>query len=401
MDTLWWKFEVPGLGTHQVRVKNIGARGQEVSIDGNPVAAPDDQLIFTGPGATLLELQRRANGWVLVVDGMIVESHQPEQDRQALLWKFALPGIGTHQLRIKAIGEAGQEVFMDGSPVEAPPGTTTFTGPGACLLQISKGGGQWSLHVDGVYCPQSTSSPSATSSAKTWEFVLPSTGAHTVSAVNLGLPGHQVFIDGVSTAAPEGTTTFTGPEGVLLQFQNNGDSWILYVDGNQAQETEGGGSSATSGSALWNFSVMDPSKTFSSMHQMQVRNMGVTGQEVFLDGVLVPAPEGTTMFTGPVGCLLEVQLRGSSWALQVDGVDVEAHNTAIMMSGAATAPPGVREAVAPVTMIDLPQGVTLDPSTGKYTANIRVHGRFVNLGIFATPDEASNHYQQYKKAHGA
>jgi len=398
MDALWWKFDIPGQGTHQVRVKDIGSPGQQVSIDGSPVAGPPDQLIFTGPAASLLEFQQRANGcWVLFVDGVVVESYNPH-DAHATLWKFTVPGIGTHQLRIKNIGEANQEVSIDGSPVEAPPGTTTFTGPGACLLQIFYGAAGWTLTVDGVYCPQNVSS-SIPSSAKSFEYVLPNSGTHSVSVANAGMPGQQVFIDGVPAAAPEGTMTFTGPEGVLLQLQQNGESCSLFVDGVMVEET--GVAGIAPREALWNFAMLDPSKTFQNMHQMRVSNIGMAGQAVFLDGNFVPAPDGTTMFTGPVGCLLEIKMQVGSWVLQIDGVDLATHNATVMRSGAPSSAPGVREAVAPVVMTSLPQGVSLDACTGRYTANIKVHGRFMGLGEFAPPEEASQRYQDEKKKHAS
>jgi len=128
--------------------------------------------------------------------------------------------------------------------------------------------------------------------------------------------------------------------------------------------------------------------------------MGVPGQEVLLDGVLVPAPEGTLLFTGPGGCLLELKQVAGAWVLVVDGQAVEAHNAAVQSIAAASAPSGLREPVAPAAMTSLPQGVSLDVATGKYTANIRLNGRFLNLGSFATPEEASARYQQQKSQSG-
>jgi len=388
MEALWWKFDLPGLGTHQVRARNLGLQGQEVCIDGTHVPAPDSQLIFTGPGACLLEFQPRCDGWILFVDGVPTQSYNPHEG-QATLWKFSLPGIGTHQLRIKHIGEMSQEVFIDGSPVEAPAGTTTFTGPGACLLEISRGGAEgWTLHVDGQYCPQSLSAGNGTKPSKVWEFVLPATGAHSVH-----LDGTQVYIDGVPAAAPPGTTTFTGPEGCLLQLQGGGDSWSLHVDGVQVPETQSEAAAGPS-EGLWNFSVLDPTRTFSTMHQMRAFNIGQHGQQVYLDGVLVPAPDGSMAFTGPGGCLLEVKSGPGCWKLDIDGQDMESHNAAVLSAASANAPAGAREPVVPAAMTSLPQGVSLDPVSGRYTANIRVHGRFMNLGEFATPEEASARYQQ-------
>merc|ERR1719424_1445222 len=92
--------------------------------------------------------------------------------------------------------------------------------------------------------------------------------------------------------------------------------------------------------ALWNFAMLDPSKTFQNMHQMRVSNIGMAGQAVFLDGNFVPAPDGTTMFTGPVGCLLEIKMHVGSWVLQIDGLDLATHNATVMRSGAPSSVPG-------------------------------------------------------------
>mmetsp|Transcript_15825 Transcript_15825/g.25163 ORF Transcript_15825/g.25163 Transcript_15825/m.25163 type:complete len:405 (-) Transcript_15825:64-1278(-) len=394
----WWKFDLPGLGTHHVHVKDIGTGSQDVSIDGSPVLAPPDQMTFTGPGGALLELQRRSNGWILLVDGQYAQSGRAHQGI-SLTWKFEVTGAGTHQLRMRNVGESSEEVFLDGVPIEAPPGTTTFTGPAATLLEIGRGSGSpesWSLHVDGTFIPQVSEIPGASRGTQTWDFELPGTGSHQLVARNLGLHDEQVLLDGVPFAAPPGTTTFTGPAGTLLQLQSNGEAMQLYVDGVPIPE-RGEQSMRAIGDALWSILVKDPSKTYTAIHEMKVLNIGTSSQQVWIDGVLIAAPEGTTTFTGPGGCLLSIQaMPGAYWNLLVDGVPFEEHNAIISAASSGETPPAARQPVAPLSMVTLPQGVSFDQATGRYVANIRSHGRFVCLGDFATPEEASIRYQEAK-----
>merc|ERR1712008_497568 len=44
--------------------------------------------------------------------------------------------MGTHHVRVTNIGRAGQQILLDGAPLEAPEGTMQFTGPGGALLEL-------------------------------------------------------------------------------------------------------------------------------------------------------------------------------------------------------------------------------------------------------------------------
>eukprot|EP00931_Biecheleriopsis_adriatica_P101175 TRINITY_DN76378_c0_g1_i1.p1 TRINITY_DN76378_c0_g1~~TRINITY_DN76378_c0_g1_i1.p1 ORF type:complete len:419 (+),score=93.40 TRINITY_DN76378_c0_g1_i1:149-1405(+) len=396
----WFKFTVAG-GSHLLRLRNPGTLEQEVLLDGAPVEAPPGTLTFTGPAASLLELQDIGDGnWRLLLDGAEVETYTPEDTRSPICWwKFAASGgaSGTHHVRVKDIGRPNQEVLIDGAPLEAPPGTMTFTGPGACLLELKREGGDWILYVDGQPLQQANPAQDTQDPALVWEIELP-TGRHTVSARCLNQRGHQIFLDGVDLQAPEGSTAFTGPGGCLLEIQKFDDgAWHLVSEGQSlgpGLSTADAAGSPTEAS----FSFVLPATGAS--HTLQAFNVGRQGQLVFIDGTELQAPPGTLTFTGPGGCLLELKLLENRWSLFVDGQGVSS------ISGRSSSLPGpvslvggdARMPVSPEEL--LPQGVSLDSSSGKYTAQIRVGGRFKNLGEFNTPAEASARYQAARKEMG-
>lgn len=402
MASSWWKFSVGTAGTHLVRVTHIGTAEQEVWVDGSPLQAPPGTTIFTGPGACLLELAHTDAGWVLTVDGAPAEVYNPGSgplEWPAVLWfKFPVQGMGIHHVRVTDIGTHSQAVFLDGAPVEAPPGTMTFTGPAASLLELQRRENLWVLSVDGKVVHQTSPHADQGGPTHSWNFELPS-GSHSVRVSRLGEPGQEIYLDGTLIPAPDGTALFTGPGGSLLQLQQAADgSWVLTVDGVPAEAGDGAGADVSE--ASWTFLA----HTTGSAHQLRALNIGKESQEVYLDGTLMPAPGGTTTFTGPGGTLLELRCQGHGWALFVDGVGVEDYNarSSTLPGGAdpAHALPAAERRVAADPRGPLPQGVSYDTETGTYKANIKVGGRFKCLGDFATPDEASARYQQAKSELG-
>lgn len=398
MSVFWWKFEAAG-GTHLVRVGNPGTEVQEIFLDGAPVEGPPGMLTFTGPAATLLELQDRGDGtWTLLADGVEVAPYTPEgsasSEPQVCWWKFVLSGTGVHHVRVKDIGRPGQMIWLDGAPLEAPPGTMTFTGPGGTLMELTRrSDGEWLLIADGYPLQQQNPAIDQSERPLVWEFDLP-TGHHMLSARCLDKRGQQLFFDGQEIQAPEGSLAFTGPGGNLLELKRLEDgAWHLFLEG----ESLGPGLSsfeAADAPTQASFNFVLPAT--GAQHSMLVRNVGRQGQQVTIDSVELQAPDGTTTFTGPGGCLLELKLQENRWALFVDG------QSATSLSGrSSTLPgpmPGVEGARAPVsTEGSLPQGVSMDSATGRYSANIRVGGRFKCLGSFNSPQEAHERYLEAKK----
>lgn len=331
MAAMWWKFSSGTAGTHLLRGKALGTAEQEVWLDGALVDAPAGTTTFTGPGAVLLELQQTAEGhWTLLVEGAPAETYSPDsgpmQSPAVAWWKFPLQGMGTHHLRVTHIGTTEQVVFLDGTPIDAPSGTMTFTGPGASLLDLRQSDGVWVLAVDGVIHHQHDPSDGP-GQLYMWNFALP-TGAHQLCVSNIGAAGQDIMLDNVRIPAPPGTTMFTGPGGALLELQRRGEDWALLVDGVDASASDQIGGAAE---ASWTFLAPQTG----AAHQMRVVNIGRKGQEVWIDGTAVPAPDGTTTFTGPGGALLELRPSGHAWSLFVDGVGIEDYNARSSTVGVA------------------------------------------------------------------
>lgn len=407
---LWWKFSLPGLGAHLLRAKNVGMQGQEVLLDGIPLDAPEGTLTFTGPGACLLELQNVDGVWTLLVDGTAAEPHAPEAaagEAPAVAWfKFSLPGAaGTHHVRVANIGSEGQQILLDGSPLEAPAGTMEFTGPKGTLLQLQKRDGFWVLMVDGTLVHRCNPHAGSQGSSFLWNFEVPGAGPHYLLVTDAGTAGQQVFLDSQLVPGPPGQTDFTGPGGTLLQLQRQGESYLLLVDGEPIEPTSGEDAAAAAESeASWCF--VGPST--GAEHRMHVSNIGRKGQQVFIDGALVPGPDMQTAFTGPGGALLELKQRFSGWTLFVDGNAVGGSFAApgpprhsVSTAPTGWPPPASAAARGPLAADALPQGVSYDSSSGKYSANIRVQSRFKCLGEFPTPEEAHARYLEAKKELGS
>merc|ERR1719272_226705 len=79
MATKVWNFLLPGAGSHSIRVESIGDWDQKVIIDGE-LHSHTEALTFAGPENTLLELRHQEKmGWILLVDGLIVEDYHNER----------------------------------------------------------------------------------------------------------------------------------------------------------------------------------------------------------------------------------------------------------------------------------------------------------------------------------
>jgi len=399
MSALWWKFPLPGLGTHLLRVTDVGTETQEVLLDGTLLEAPPGTLTFTGPGACLLELQSAGDAWNLSVDGTVAERYIPQMtpmEAPQITWfKFSLPALGTHHVRVTSIGLPGQQILLDGAPLDAPEGTMQFTGPGGVLLELQKKECVWVLLIDGDPVYQCNPNAGSQGESFLWEFTTP-VGAHYMFVTDVGTEGQQVFIDGNQVHGPPGQTDFTGPGGSFLQLQRSGDSWLLSADGVAVEPTGADDIAADSGVDM-NWTFFTPHSGIA--HQVRAVNIGKKGQQVFIDGTLIPGPAMQTAFTGPEGTLLELKARNDLWRLFVDGTCIEEKSAPSTVPAAAPATEVQADAArSPVSPDALPQGVSFDSSSGKYAASIRVHGKFRCLGEFATLEEAHNKYLEAKNS---
>lgn len=415
----WWRFSVPGAGTHHVRVKNPGTPERQLFVDGAPIPAAADTTVFTGPSGTLLELKNHiSNVWELYVDGEQAEVYIPGDAVSPSVhwWKFSPPTImGVHKLRVTNIGTDMQEVVLDGIPLDAPPSTMDFTGPGGVLLQLQRGlgGCGWQLKMDGHTVSPYDPKVESAAPPLTWRFPVAATGqVHEFRVLHIGQSSQEFILDGATVMAPEGCLSLTGPGGTLLVLQDRGEgSWMLLVDG-QAVEPALPGELASVGAApppertTWVFIMPDM-----SAHEMQVNFIGGSAQEVYIDGAFVEAPAGTVMFTGPAGVLLELRTVDGSWQLYVDGLLCEQFSArsstaaAVANHGGVSSPAiaddgrgGNRQVVSSES--GLPQGVSFDSESRAYQANLRVRGKFMFLGEFATVEEAHAKYLEAKQRFG-
>jgi len=398
---VWFKFAA-GTGSHLLRVKNPGTEAQEVMLDGAILEAPPGTTTFTGPAATLLELQYLGEGqWTLLVDGREAELYKPEatdqSSQQICWWRFGISGTGTHHVRAADIGTSGQQVWIDGAPLDAPPGTMSFTGPGACLLELmQREDGQWMLLCDGYPLQQHNPANDSGEPSLCWQFAL-STGHHLLAVRQVGKRGQQFYLDGADLQVPEGCFEFTGPGGVLLQLVKLDDgAWHLLAEGS---DLGAGLASMEAADAPLQASFSFVLPATGSTHTVQAYNVGRQGQTIYLDGSNIEAPDGCTSFTGPAGSLLELKLQEGRWQLFVDNQSIAA------LSNRASLVPGPLSLLgqdrAPVSSeVALPQGVSFDAEQQRYTATIRVAGRFRNLGLFHSPDEAHQRYLEAKQELG-
>mmetsp|Transcript_128428 Transcript_128428/g.256526 ORF Transcript_128428/g.256526 Transcript_128428/m.256526 type:complete len:399 (-) Transcript_128428:86-1282(-) len=396
MSVLWWKFPLPGLGTHLLRVTDVGTGTQKVLLDGTPLEAPPGTLTFTGPGACFLELQGAGDAWSLLVDGTIADRYIPDMtpmEAPQITWfKFSLPALGTHHVRVTNIGRPGQQIFLDGAEMAAPEGTTQFTGPGGVLLELQKKDCVWVLLIDGEPVYQCNPKAGSQGESFIWNFATPA-GTHYMFVTDVGTQGQQVFIDGNQVHGPPGQQDFTGPGGSFLQLQKIDDSWLLSVDGNVLEPAKPEEIAGDAGVDMtWSFVTPHSGHA----HQVRVVNIGRKGQQVFIDGTFIPGPDLQTAFTGPGGTLLELKQRDGLWRLFIDGTCIEDGMQTTVPAAAPSTELQTDVTRSPVSPDELPQGVSFDSSSGKYAASIRIQGKFRCLGQFATLEEAHRTYLEAK-----
>ena len=64
-------------------------------MDGMVLDAPAGTLMFTGPGGSLLQFQKRGDHWCLLVDEQLAERVLPVSDSApVMVWNFRIPDTG-------------------------------------------------------------------------------------------------------------------------------------------------------------------------------------------------------------------------------------------------------------------------------------------------------------------
>ncbi|CAK9033482.1 unnamed protein product [Durusdinium trenchii] len=124
-----------------------------------------------------------------MVDGHEAQRYTPNSATlappQICWWRFGITGTGTHHVRAADVGTPQQQIWIDGVPLDAPPGTMSFTGPGACLLElIQREDGQWMLVCDGYPLEQHNPANDSGEPSLVWQFAL-AEGHHLLAVTEL------------------------------------------------------------------------------------------------------------------------------------------------------------------------------------------------------------------------
>jgi len=291
---------------------------------------------------------------------------------------------------------------------------------------------------------------------KTWNFLLPDTGAHEVKVDAIGKQTQTVFVDGQLLSAPEGTTMFTGPSGSLLELRFHNHNWDLYVNGLQVEEysagkrrsaddtlrdlrsrPDGSYTIATSFSSDHLVSAMNKVRKFhflakGQLHEIELIHMDWVWQILHNDRIIDRRTHAMTEDT--CNCRFQIEVDASvkleaevcmSWdnvktiwyyTLLVGHLNVPPYWSKIkgdldvpLLEVVSTSPSytvesqPTRDSIATlpddshcISPADLPPGVSFDSVHGAYQANIRVGNKFMFLGEFSNVDEAEARYLQEK-----
>mmetsp|Transcript_131688 Transcript_131688/g.232841 ORF Transcript_131688/g.232841 Transcript_131688/m.232841 type:complete len:301 (-) Transcript_131688:142-1044(-) len=283
-------------------------------------------------------------------------------------WNFLLPDTGEHELKGENLGKSGQKVSVDGVELPAPEGTTMFTGPGGCLLEIRQRNGAWELLVNGFLVEDYSQGKRKTRDDTLRDLRSRPDGSYTIatsfSAEGLSLNTVRKF-------------RFTA-QGVLHEVEIAHFDWVWQVLHNGHILDRLTHSMWESKKALaFKVDVLDGHKldVEVSMTWEQIKQIWIYC--LCVNHISVPAC--WTKTGGELAGVLPPEVWG-------EGAPLEE---------AAEAPLPEELPREPVAApADLPQGVSYDSSSGSYQANIRVNNRFVFLGEFATIPEAEARYRE-------
>lgn len=292
--------------------------------------------------------------------------------------------------------------------------------------------------------------------SKVWSFLLPESGAHHLRVDCIGLPGQQVFVDGVLQNLGQ-ANVFTGPENSLIELRGTGSKLQLYVNSHCVEEYVAGRRSTgddtlrglrekPSGSYLispeidascldlniirkWRFLACGKTHEVAAAHRNCVweiildgniidrqthtlrENVGEVGFDIKVgDGVMVKA--SLHMKWNSRQMIWQYELTANSTAIPLCWTKLGGEipvTVPVIIPGEAPIPAElqsseVEEEAEPARQQspprDLPQGVSFDRASGAYQASIRAKsGRFVFLGEFRTPEEAHSKYLEAVPIH--
>jgi len=285
------------------------------------------------------------------------------KNQNSKIWNFLLPEspAGSHELRADHLGSSDQTVYVDGMPLEAPPGTTMFTGPCGSLLELQLMNGKWELMVNGFIVESYSAGKRGTQDDSLRDLRSRPDGAYTIatsfSADGMALNTVRKFR---FTARGELHDVDVAHADWVWQIIHNGQ----LLDRRQHSVWE------NTGSCRFQVDVAGGSKL-----EVEVLMSWDMIKMIWFYSLLVnrmSVPPYWTKFRGEMPEVSIPEVVGDSSEPLTEHVE--------------PAP------VVPEIPAVLPQGVSYDSSSCSYQANIRQNNKFLFLGEFRTAEEAHARY---------
>jgi hypothetical protein len=281
------------------------------------------------------------------------------------IWNFLLPATGSHEFKVENEGSRSQQVFIDGTFVAAPEGTTLFTGPSGSLLELRQRGGTWELLVNGLHVEEYTQGKRRSHDDTLRDLRSRPEGSYTIatafSAETIDLNEVRRFR---FTARGE-------PHTVAIAHRD----WVWQI--------------------VHNGSVLDRrSHTIWENHASCTFSVDATTGEK-LDVEVIMSWDGLKMIwmyslsanhLSVPACWTKVRGDTGQPNIEVLG-DASPQGASVPQQFSE---PDPVQFVAPP--VELPQGVSFDAAGGCYQANIRMNNKFVFLGEYRTMEEAQARY---------
>jgi len=295
------------------------------------------------------------------------------------IWNFLLPETGSHEFRVDHLESSAQmTVYVDGMPLEAPPGTTMFTGPCGSLLELRfikrpndsiadgwfqdpKMNGNWELLVNGFIVEQYTAGKRGTQDDSLRDLRSRPDGSYTIAT--------SFSADGM-------------PLNIVRKFRFTARGELHEVEVAHAD---------------WVWQIIQNGRLLDRRQHSVWENTGschfqidVTGGEQ-LEAEVLMSWDMTKMIW--FYSLLVNRLSITPYWTKFRGEMPEVSIPEV--AGACSEP--VIEHVEPAPVVPeipavLPQGVSYDSASCSYQANIRQNNKFLFLGEFRTVEEAHARY---------
>jgi hypothetical protein len=290
------------------------------------------------------------------------------------IWNFLLPETGGHELRVESIGNNAQNVYIDGTLLEAPPGTTMFTGPSGSLLELRFHNHNWDLFVNGLQVEEYSAGKRRSQDDTLRDLRSRPDGSYTIATAFTS--EHLV-----GTMNKVRKFRFLAM-GQVHEIEIAHMDWVWQILHN-GRIIDRRTHAVSEDSCQCEFKIEAGSMpTLNAQVCMSWDNLKTLWYYTLLvDNLNVPP------------CWSKIKGDLDSPLLEVVSL-APAYSTDLQPTRDSVAPLPMDSPVVPPA--DLPQGVSFDSANGSYQANIRVNNKFLFLGEFATVDEAEQRYLQEK-----